>query len=153
MTSSRDKLVLMKSYRDKIRDALLDECIGMFEEVYSSDLDPAMYGSPPKSMIIHFGISDFEEKTQNWRLQKDSMEAFVYSEGGCKTAPISRKPSQFRKHGMYYDEASADVGYNNDRKASITVIYGPLYARCFEYDVVDDGDSCRLINRTLLWLS
>ena len=142
----------MKSHRSKMKAALLSECISLFDEVYNNGEISSDLGSPPDKMVIHFGVSEFQERMLDWKLQKDSIDTFVYSEGECRPAPMSRMPFR-RKHGMYFDEASVDAGYNGHGKARITIVFGPLYARCFEYDVIDDGDSCELVNGVLLWLS
>ena len=138
----------MKAYKDKMREALIAECTGMFDQTQRE-------GKERSQLIIHFGIAEsmnLVEQFYFWKLQEDSVETFLYSGGVCNPAPDSFNDAK-DNDGQDYNDVSADIGYNDSGKAFVTIVFGPLFARCFEYDVVDDGESCKLTDGTLLWLS
>ena len=139
-----------------LRDALLKKCISHYHETYKYgiQLDQKRFGSPPESILIVFGPAP---KKDDFLSVSKKEAAFRYSmqglqEIGTDEADISRVSIQ-SENGMYYNEAHAELGYDDEAVAFIMVWYGKRYARCYRYNVLKENGNVQLINEKLLWVS
>ena len=142
----------MKSFDEKIKEALISVCTTMFEEMRRYGRNTVYCGTPPEILLMHIGRFPAGEKTTYEKLAKGTGEAFVYVDRQLVPTSMKRKRST-KKQGVYFEEAYAVAGYDDRGKAYITMDYGPRYANCCAYDIIDDGKDCRLANEHMLWIS
>ena len=132
----------------RLRAAIIFQCTRMFEEFRRNGRLTVYCGTPPDLLLLHIGVcspGDFRH------LVKRTVEAFTYSGRRLEPAELSRKPSK-AKNGVYYEEAYAQAGWDYGGCVYITMNYGPGYASCFAFKIMDNGRDCWLANRQLVWL-
>ncbi len=143
---------LGKTYQEKMTEALISACTCLFDEMRRNGKKSVYCGAPPEILLLHIGRFPAGERTPFEKLPKGSAEAFIYA--GRQLAPASIKRKRSTKiQGVYFEEAYAIGGYDDSGKAYITMDYGPRYASGYEYDIIDDGEDCRLTNGRMLWIS
>ena len=143
---------LGKTYQEKMTEALISACTCLFDEMRRSGKKSVYCGAPPEILLLHIGRVPPGERTPFEKLPKGSAEAFIYAGRRLAPASIKRKRST-KKQGVYFEETYAIGGYDDSGKAYITMDYGPRYASCYEYDIIDDGEDLCLANEQLLWVS
>ena len=131
-----------------LRAAIIARCTRMFEQFRRNGRLTVYCGTPPDLLLLHIGV--FYPGDHRCQLKR-TVEAFTYSDRRLEPADLSRKPSRAR-NGVYYEEAYAQAGWDYGPFIYITMNYGPGYASCFAYDLIDDGRDYRLVNQQLVWL-
>ncbi|MBP1533671.1 MAG: hypothetical protein IK999_06030 [Ruminococcus sp.] len=135
-------------------NSLLKICIDHYQKVYNDGMmhdNHDYYGTPPKSIIISFGSS---LNICDWRplAAKDKEAVFKYSSQGLQTVSLDTAPD-YTENGMYYQEAYAELCYQENGIAFIMIQYGKRYASCYRYNIVNHDNNVQIINEELIWIS
>ncbi len=130
-------------------NALLKKCTEHYNKE-NSDGMPAdnhnFYGAPPESIIIAFGPS---KNNNDWKPLAIKEAVFRYSSQGLQTLS-HYTVHDLTENGMYYKEAYAELSYQENAIAYIMIQFGKRYARCYQYNIVKNGNSIQLINEKLI---
>ena len=142
----------MKSLRDKMRELLLAESAGMLGYAEQTSMAMPFMGPAPSTMVILFGKAEYDSAKCRWIIQDEEMESFLFSAGEYVPVPASRLPSQ-KKIGNFFEEAFAEVGYDGAGKGFMDIIFGHLFGRGFEMEVVEKDEFCEIIDGKETWVS
>ena len=138
------------AYNDypKLRAAIIAQCTRMFEQFRRNGRLTVYCGTPPDLLLLHIGLCSYGERHN---LLRKTAEAFTYSGRRLEPAEPSRKPSK-AQNGVYYEEAYAQAAWDGTDTVYINMNYGPRYASCFAYHIIDDGRDYRLVDQHMMWL-
>ncbi|NLT08378.1 MAG: hypothetical protein GXY08_02620 [Ruminococcus sp.] len=133
-------------------NSLLKICIDHYQKEYNDGMmldNLEFHGTPPKSIIISFG---FSQNNDDWKPLAIKEAAFRYSSQGLQIVSLDTVPD-YTENGMYYQEAYAELCYQENGIAFIMIQYGKRYARCYRYNIVSQENNVQIINEKLIWIS
>ena len=141
----------MEAFRisdEKAISALISVCTRDFDRFCRNARLTVYCGPPPDRLLLHIGRTNGASK----KLLKRCTAAYLYA-GRALYAESPDRRHCTDQRGVYYEEAYAEAGYSSNGVVFITMTYGPGYANCFAYDLVDDGRGYLLANRQMMWLA
>ena len=135
-----------------ICNSLLKICIDHYQKEYNDGMMPDKhdnYGTPPESIIISFG---FTQNNDDWKPLAVKEAVFRYSSQGLQTVSLDTVPD-YTENGMYYQEAYAELCYQETGIAFVMIQFGKRYARCYRYNIVGKENNVQIINEKLIFVS
>lgn len=136
-----------------IIDLMIKKCIDLLEQEQKIDFpeNGVNYGKPPKTAIIAFGFGKM--KKLGYQIT-DIQKKWLYENGCLEETDIKREIDLEQRNGMYYSEAHFEFSFDTDtRLVYLNMYYGPRYARGFQYELKQEGNTLSLCNEKILWAS
>ncbi|MDD6299088.1 hypothetical protein [Hornefia butyriciproducens] len=133
-----------------VKNQLLDICTEMLEEISNTESDPH-FGTPPSVFYIDFAYGN--KRTVGFYIS-DPLETYKYENGVLEIVKVGTKNRISPVSGMYFPEGRGAVGIDSNYEyAFVSFQVGPRYGRGFRYRIIDEGESKRLGEQELIWVS
>lgn len=127
-------------------------CLEHYQKVYEEGMmhnQQDLYGMPPDSIIISFGLS---KNNNDWKPLVQKEAVFRYSSNKLQSVPLDRVPD-YAENRKYFKEAYAELCYQENGIAIMMIQFGKRFAQCFRYDIILNEKNIQLMNEKLLWIS
>ena len=141
----------------KIEDLVIEKCIEIFENERKNRAENpssgirADYAVPPRAMLIQYGKGTMEKAELRLTVTE---KAWYYSDGMLSETDLAREWAIKPKPGMYHAEALAEFAVEEEtQRVWLNYYFGPRYARGVSFSVEQRGDSVKLCDEKLHWVS